>query len=873
MFTRIDAVRLLGAALVLVAVAGCYKEKGGSPELCNGVDDDWSGIVDDPFVDAAGLYYQLENCGGCGIDCRTVFPTASEVECATADGVARCAITACPTGKHLVGDSFCAPDQDALCLPCASDAECRLLDPTAVCVVLPGGDGRCAPACGEAADAGPGDAGPVEVDGCPDGFTCGSADGVGPSVCTPTSGSCACTPEESGLTLACWVENPAGDQLCAGSQTCDGLSVTDCAPIFAERCNGVDDDCDGETDEDFLTDGEYLSDDHCGACNHPCTSTLAHMTGACELGDDGPECTETCVDGFVDVDGVQLNGCECEMTAGTWPPTAFGGDGNCDGVLDDLTPFVFVSKYGDDADPGTLELPVRTIGRGIEIAAPGGKAVIVADGVYDEQVQLAAGASVFGGYRSDFQDRDTSIYEVEIRYTSGPAGYPGLVADGIRTATEVGGITVTGTDAEAPGHGTTAVLLTDCGPELAFADVLVNSGDGTDGTDGQSSSALMAALGVTSSAMLDGAAGSNGGDGIDSGQNNCSGHTVAAGSGGAMTCPLTGADVSGGGGGDATCPNTGCTIGDPCGNGGCTDYMTSWGCDFDAVYADAVPNPSAEDGHGSAGGAAGPVTYDAPTTRWGSSFCEDNPTLRREGGDGEAGGEGADGSGGSGGTDPAGLFDAANGLWSGVSGTDGAEGADGSGGGGGTAGNGYDRLSGAAMGYTDHLGGSGGGGGSGGCGALGATGGMGGGGSIGVAILVGTDSAGPTFENVLVIAGQAGAGGDGGQGMGGGAPGASGLGGDGNFWCARTGGRGGDGGQGGSGGGGGGGGGGSISGFHVVATTGADAFGYVGELAAANEVSPLPAPGSAGSAGFSPGNPGVAGVAGTATAYRLVFAD
>jgi hypothetical protein len=109
--------------------------------------------------------------------------------------------------------------------------------------------------------------------------------------------------------------------------------------------------------------------------------------------------------------------------------------------------------------------------------------------------------------------------------------------------------------------------------------------------------------------------------------------------------------------------------------------------------------------------------------------------------------------------------------------------------------------------------------------------------------------------------------------MGGGAPGSSGLGGDGDFWCARTGGRGGDGGAGGSGGGGGGGSGGSISGFHVVAAIGTDAFGYVGALTSGNTVSPLPAPGSAGSAGFSPGNPGGAGLAGTATAFRLVFAD
>jgi hypothetical protein len=858
MSTRTEPSRLLAAALLAVAAAGCHESAVGTEEVCNGVDDDWSGAVDDPFVDGEGLYFRAEHCGACGIDCGAVFPTAAEVACDTASGAARCVITACAAGAHLVGDSFCAADQDALCMPCGSDAECALLDPAALCVELPGGDRRCAPPCD------------LEDLSCPPGFDCTEIADEGPGACLPTSGSCGCTPEQAGLTLACWVESPGGGLLCAGTQQCDGLAVTECAPIFEEWCNGADDDCDGETDEEFLTGGEYLSDEHCGACFHPCAAVLDNMTSTCALGDDGPTCAEACLDGFVDLDEVLLNGCECEMTAAVWPPTAHGGDGDCDGVIDDLSQFVYVSKSGDDADPGTLDLPVLTIGRAVELAAPDGKTVIVAQGVYDEQVALAAGVSLFGGYRSDFQDRDTCVFEVEIRHDSGPAGHPALVADGIHVATEVGGVTVTGTDAGDPGGGSTAALLVDCGPELYVHDVVVNAGNGVDGTDGVSSSALMAALGVTATSMLDGVPGASGDGGVDTGQTYCSGYTVDAGAGGVKTCPLTGAVVSGGDGGGAVCPDTGCAIGDPCGNGGCTDFMVDDVCDFDAVYAAAVPNPAAEDGSGAAGGAAGPLTYDAPTTRAGSNFCEDNPTLRREGGDGEAGGAGADGDGGNGGTDAAGIFDAATGLWSGVAGTDGADGADGSGGGGGTAGNGYDKLPGASPDYGDHLGGGGGGGGSGGCGALGATGGGGGGGSIGVAILVGDDGEGPRLEAVLLVAGLAGDGGDGGLGTDGGAPGASGLGGDGGFWCARTGGRGGDGGRGGAGGGGGGGGGGSISGFHVVAPEGADADDYLDELTAENEVSPLPAAGSAGSAGFSPGDPGGAGVAGTAAAFRLV---
>ena len=76
--------------------------------------------------------------------------------------------------------------------------------------------------------------------------------------------------------------------------------------------------------------------------------------------------------------------------------------------------------------------------------------------------------------------------------------------------------------------------------------------------------------------------------------------------------------------------------------------MVGGSCDFETVYKLAVPNPHAEDGSGRNGGRAGELTYDSPTTRFGSNFCDDNPTLRRDGADGENGGSGLDGVGGHG---------------------------------------------------------------------------------------------------------------------------------------------------------------------------------------------------------------------------------
>jgi hypothetical protein len=655
--------------------------------------------------------------------------------------------------------------------------------------------------------------------------------------------------------------------VCVGEQTCDGDELSPCVVSTAEICNHHDDDCDTSVDEEFRTGGHYLSEDHCGACNHPCRPRLDSLVASCELVAGEPECVVACRTGFVDTDGVVLNGCECERRAEVWPPHAHGVDSDCDGTVDPTGDRVFVAKSGDDANPGSLAQPVASIHRGISIAAAAGRPVFVSQGVYDEQVAVESGVSVFGGYRADFLARDLLLYPVVVTHTAAP-GHPVLVAVGIDEPTVIDGLRIAGSDAVASGSGSTAVLIRDCGPDLEIASTTVNAGRGAHGRDGISSAARLAAMGVSSLALLDGVGGGDGEPGFDAGTINCMGQEAAAGTGGARTCPVSGVIVSGGAGGVASCPATGCSIGSPCGNGGCTDYTTAGVCDFDAVYAAAVPNPLASPGSGLSGGGAGPLTYDAPTTRVGSNFCDDNPTLRRQGGGGDDGAAGIDGKAGNGYRGPA-LFEPNTGRWRHGDGGDGGDGSDGSGGGGGTQGNGYDVLAGGVPSGTDQLGGAGGGGGSGGCGAPGAAGGQGGGSSIGVAILL-AETTGPIFDDVRVVPAAAGDGGDGGVGASGGSPGVGGRGGDGNHWCARRGGAGGDGGRGGAGGGGGGGGAGSISGFHVIAPDLAIGNAYVEQLEAVNEVGPLPALAAPGRGGYSSGAPGTDGGGGDARPFRVV---
>jgi len=611
-----------------------------------------------------------------------------------------------------------------------------------------------------------------------------------------------------------------------------------------------------------------VHEDHCGECNHPCVPPGPNMVATCLAGPP-ISCLRECAENFVDLDGILANGCECERTVGSWPPSRLGVDADCDGIIDDTTDYIFVTNSGADSNPGTLVFPMRTPSAAIARAASTGKAVLLAWGRYAGPIDLAAGVSVFGGYAPDFAERDPALFPVVIETVGGTPGAPLLTCRNITARTEVDGLTFAAGDATTSGQGSTAIYLDGCGPEVRLANLVVYSGRGADGLDGASSSQNLARWGMSSLRDLEGTAGGAGRDGVIAGSPECSGSRVTGGTNGARFCPGSGNTLDGGFGGDAACPVSGCSNGVPCGNAGCTDYTVGGVCDMDAVLAAARPNPAAGDGRGPGAGPAGERTYDAVTNRWSCSFCDDNPTLAREGGNGRSGGDGGTGFGGSGCAAPAGLFDTGQGLLAANGGGNGTDGTDGGGGGGATCGSGYDVIPGVAESCTDALGGSGGGGGSGGCGAPGADGGMGGGGSIGITVRLADGATnGPVIEDVQLLTAPGGNGGMGGQGATGGAGGAGGGGGRGTFWCTRRGGRGGDGGRGGAGGGGGGGCGGSVAGFLLV-PRGGDVTAYAAELTAANSVEALASPGVGGAGGFSPGASGSTGFDGVSSAVLL----
>ncbi len=125
-----------------------------------------------------------------------------------------------------------------------------------------------------------------------------------------------------------------------GLEDVDGLEVPDDGPTdqadvpcpgVPELCNGIDDDCDRMTDEDFDLSTDPLN---CGECGVLCAPL--HATGGCV---DGYCRISACDPGWVDANAAAVDGCEYECTPTGEESTAAVNcsdllDNDCDGRTD-----------------------------------------------------------------------------------------------------------------------------------------------------------------------------------------------------------------------------------------------------------------------------------------------------------------------------------------------------------------------------------------------------------------------------------------------------------------------------------------------------------------------------------------------------------
>jgi hypothetical protein len=269
----------------------CVGAREGGPEVCNNLDDDCDGAVDDATTDG-------------GAACNLA-PSGVATGACTSTGRVSCVAGA------LVCVGAPAPSAE-LCNAVDDDCDGSVDEDDPGAGGLCGTDlGRCTPGnfeCRDGALVCAGEVGPsAELcngidDDCDGTVDDGNPDGG--AACGETTGECA-----------------AGALVCrGGTLVCEGF-----VGPAAELCNGLDEDCDGTPD-----DGFSLSTDvnNCGRCGNVCSlpnATPRCTSGACQVA--------SCNAGFVDL-SPSAPGCEyaCSFRGGE---ACNGLDDDCDGLVDE----------------------------------------------------------------------------------------------------------------------------------------------------------------------------------------------------------------------------------------------------------------------------------------------------------------------------------------------------------------------------------------------------------------------------------------------------------------------------------------------------------------------------------------------------------
>jgi len=294
--------------------------------------------------------------GGDGCSCASSAECALGLTCADTLLGSFCAepcLSTCAGERRCVMATpqfaICLPAWSTLCAPCREDAEC--LELGARCLDHGAAGAYCAAPCGGAG-------------ACPEGFTCEGA-GEGPGLCVPLEGGggchCSATATALGAATSCFVE---GGEDCLGERRCEDGLLTECdvGPLLPEElCNGKDDTCDGQIDTGFPVGEPCLGEAGCGGGVYVCAPDGLGVV--CEGA--GVPVAERCNGLDDDCDGIVDNGCDddgdgwCDADMEYWgsplcphgggdcddddptvhpgaPEVCDGKDNNCDGVTDGM---------------------------------------------------------------------------------------------------------------------------------------------------------------------------------------------------------------------------------------------------------------------------------------------------------------------------------------------------------------------------------------------------------------------------------------------------------------------------------------------------------------------------------------------------------
>ena len=294
-------------------------------------------------------------------DCSSGFCifTAEERECSAA------CTDACPFDWQCLPHvdslpdevSICVPLAASLCRPCQQNKDCWANGVKTSDACIP--HGAAGSYCG--ADC--------TTDACPTDYDCletEDTDGASVMQCMPQDMECECKEwfAEVLASTTCFGENEWGK--CLGQRTCkaQGLTACDAAVPAVEQCNGVDDDCDENTDPPdspgcvmwFMdTDGDDYGDGPGDCLCEPTSSNHVTLDGDCDEANVGvnPGAQETC--NFIDddCDGAtdESNATGCEMMYFDGDNDGYGDATKSDCSCKKSADYEWKAGDCDDADP------------------------------------------------------------------------------------------------------------------------------------------------------------------------------------------------------------------------------------------------------------------------------------------------------------------------------------------------------------------------------------------------------------------------------------------------------------------------------------------------------------------------------------------